>query len=92
MDMEKFFDINSYSEKNMPLICELYEKVSENYFWEKSDDYKNVEHKNVFNDVETELLEKMFAEYTDQLHVMTREWFNIGFRLGASLVMEVCGR
>ena len=40
MDMEKFFDINSYSEKNMPLICELYEKVSENYFWEKSDDYK----------------------------------------------------
>ena len=32
MDMEKFFDINSYSEKNMPLICELYEKVSENYF------------------------------------------------------------
>ena len=91
IDIEKFFDINSYSENNMPLTSELFEKMSENYFWEKSDDFKNVEHKNVFNDVETELLEKMFAEYTDQLHVMTREWFNIGFRLGVNFALEVCG-
>ena len=40
IDMEKFFDINSYSEKNMPFASELFEKLNESYFLQKSNDVK----------------------------------------------------
>ena len=45
-----------------------------------------------FSVTENKLLEKVYDEYMEQSYIQHREWFNIGFRLGASLVMEVCGR
>ena len=92
IDMEKFFDINSYSEKNMPFASELFEKLNESYFLQKSNDVKNVERTITFTDEENKLLETVYDEYMEQSYIQHREWFNIGFRLGASLVMEVCGR
>ncbi len=92
IDMEKFFDINSYSEKNMPFASELFEKLNESCFLQKSNDFKSVERTITFTDEENKLLEKVYSEYESETHVVIREWFNIGFRLGASLVMEVCGR
>ncbi len=92
MDIEKFLDINSYSENNMPFASKLFEKLNENYFLLKSNDCKSVERQITFTDEENKLLEKIYDEYMEQTYIQHREWFNIGFRLGANLVLEACGR
>lgn len=92
MNMEKFLDINSYSENNMPFASKLFEKLNENYFLLKSNDCKSVERQITFTDEENKLLEKIYDEYMEQTYIQHREWFNIGFRLGANLVLETCGR
>ena len=92
MNIENFFDINSYSETNMPFASELFTKLNESYFLQKSNDLKSVERNITFTDEENKLLEKIYDEYMEQTYIQHREWFNIGFRLGANLVLETCGR
>ena len=92
MNIENFFDINSYSETNMPFASELFTKLTESYFLLKSNDCKSVERQITFTDEENKLLEKIYDEYMEQTYIQHREWFNIGFRLGANLVLETCGR
>ena len=92
IDIEKFLDINSYSENNMPFASKLFEKLNENYFLLKSNDCKSVERQITFTDEENKLLEKIYDEYMEQTYIQHREWFNIGFRLGANFALEVCGR
>ena len=65
MDIEKFLDINSYSENNMPFASKLFEKLNENYFLLKSNDCKSVERQITFTDEENKLLEKIYDEYME---------------------------
>ena len=92
MNIENFFDINSYSETNMPFASELFTKLNESYFLQKSNDLKSVERKITLTDEEDKLFEKVYSEYLEQSYIQQREWFNIGFRLGANFALEVCGR
>ncbi len=92
IDIEKFLDINTYSENNMPFASELFTKLNESYFLQKSNDLKSVERKITLTDEEDKLFEKVYSEYLEQSYIQQREWFNIGFRLGANFALEVCGR
>ena len=92
IDIEKFLDINTYSENNMPFASELFTKLNESYFLLKSNDLKSVERNITFTDEENKLFEKICDEYMEQVYIQHREWLNIGLRRGANFALEVCGR
>ena len=82
IDIEKFLDINTYSENNMPFASELFTKLNESYFLLKSNDLKSVERNITFTDEENKLFEKICDEYMEQVYIQHR----------ANFALEVCGR